>query len=342
MLTLRRGVQCRRSDHTVSWATCGVARLSRRREACALRLRGVGTLRTPRACPSGFLRRGPPGCTALDHQRLSCDKSTAQFGNEADMAYYDLGAYTRRITTESPDAQKWFDRGLNWVYAFNHGEAITCFQKALECDAKCAMAHWGIAYAAGPNYNLPWHLYDPAGKAQALATAFDATQAAVAHTSGVTPVEAALIKALRARYPQREAIEDQSEWDRNFTRAMRPVFEAHRDDLEVRTVFTEAIMNETPWQMWDLATGKPADGAGTEEAMALLESALRDQPAAWDHPGLLHLYVHLMEMSPFPQRAIRAGDRLRDIAPDAGHLIHMPTHIDMLCGNYHDVLVYNQ
>lgn len=258
------------------------------------------------------------------------------------MAYYDLGAYTRRITTGSPDTQEWFDRGLNWVYAFNHGEAITCFQKALEYDAECAMAHWGIAYAAGPNYNLPWRLYDPAGKAQALATAFDATHAAVAHTSGVTPVEAALIKALRARYPQREAIEDQSEWDRNFTRAMRPVFAAHRDDLEVRTVFTEAIMNETPWQMWDLATGKPAEGAGTEEAMELLESALRDQPAAWDHPGLLHLYVHLMEMSPFPQRAIRAGDRLREIAPDAGHLIHMPTHIDVLCGNYHDVLVYNQ
>ena len=129
------------------------------------------------------------------------------------MAYYDLGAYTRRITTKSSDAQKWFDRGLNWVYAFNHGEAITCFHKALEYDAHCAMAHWGIAYAAGPNYNLPWHLYDPAGKAQALATAFDATQAAVAHTAGITPVEVALIKALQARYPQREAIEDQREWD---------------------------------------------------------------------------------------------------------------------------------
>jgi tetratricopeptide (TPR) repeat protein len=258
------------------------------------------------------------------------------------MAYYDLGAYTRRITTRSSDAQKWFDRGLNWVYAFNHGEAITCFQKALEHDAQCAMAHWGIAYAAGPNYNLPWHLYDATGKAQALATAFDATQVAVARTSGITPVEAALIKALQARYPQREAIEDQSEWDKDFTRAMRPIFKAHRNDLEVRTVFAEAIMNETPWQMWDLATGKPAAGAGTEEAMELLESAFRDQPAAWEHPGLLHLYVHLMEMSPFPQRAMRAGDRLREIAPDAGHLIHMPTHIDVLCGNYRDVLVYNQ
>ena len=98
-------------------------------------------------------------------------------------------------------------------------------------------------------------------------------------------------------------------------------------------------MNETPWQMWDLRSGKPAAGAGTEECRAVLEYAFNNIPAAWDHPGLLHLYVHLMEMSPFPQRALRAGDRLREIAPDSGHLIHMPTHIDVLCGHYHDVLV---
>ena len=101
-------------------------------------------------------------------------------------------------------------------------------------------------------------------------------------------------------------------------------------------------MNETPWQMWDLRSGKPAEGAGTEECRAVLEYAFKNIPASWDHPGLLHLYVHLMEMSPFPQRALRAGDRLREIVPDSGHLIHMPTHLDVLCGHYHDVLVYNQ
>ena len=122
---------------------------------------------------------------------------------------------------------------------------------------------------------------------------------------------------------------------------MRAVFGAHRDDLEVRHVFVESIMNLTPWKMWDLKTGGVAEGAGTLEAMEVLESAFRDFPGAWDHPGLLHLYVHLMEMSPFPQRALRAGDRLRDLVPDAGHLIHMPTHIDVLCGHYRDVLVYN-
>ena len=101
-------------------------------------------------------------------------------------------------------------------------------------------------------------------------------------------------------------------------------------------------MNETPWKMWDLASGKPAEDAGTEEAMQVLEGAFESIPASWDHPGLLHLYVHLMEMSPFPQRALRAGDRLREIMPDSGHLKHMATHLDVLCGYYHDVLVYNQ
>ena len=125
-----------------------------------------------------------------------------------------------------------------------------------------------------------------------------------------------------------------SPWDKAYTREMRKIFAAFPDDLEVRAVFAESIMNETPWQMWDLPSGKPAEGAGTEECRALLEYALDRIPAAWDHPGLLHLYVHLMEMSPFPQRALRAGDRLREIVPDSGHLIHMPTHLDVLCGHY--------
>jgi len=258
------------------------------------------------------------------------------------MTYYDLGTYSRAITTKSLDAQTWFDRGLNWVFAFNHEEAIKCFAKALESDPACAMAHWGISYAAGPNYNLPWHLYDPAGKAKALGAAYDAMQLALAHAGNATPVEQALIRALPARYPQRETIEDQSGWDRAYTKAMRAVFEVNKADLDVRCVFVEAIMNETPWQMWDLSTGGVAKDAGTAEAVELLEGAFRDIPASWDHPGLLHLYVHLMEMSPFPQRALRAGDRLRDLVPDAGHLIHMPTHIDVLCGHYRDVVVYNQ
>lgn len=258
------------------------------------------------------------------------------------MAYFDLGPYGRKVTTSSPDAQLWFDRGLNWLFGFNHAEAIKCFRKALEHDPECAMAHWGVSYASGPNYNLPWDRYDPHGRQMALSAAYDAMQDALVQAGKASPVEQALIHALPARYPQRDAIEDMSPWDKDYTKAMRKVFEAHSDDLEVRTIFAESIMNETPWKMWDLRSGEPAEEAGTVECRAVLEDALNNIPGSWDHPGLLHLYVHLMEMSPFPQRAMRAGDRLRDIMPESGHLIHMPTHLDVLCGQYHDVLVYNQ
>jgi tetratricopeptide (TPR) repeat protein len=258
------------------------------------------------------------------------------------MDYYDLGAYSRRVTTTSADAQLWFDRGLNWLFGFNHAEAIRCFAKAAEHDPACAMAHWGIAYAAGPNYNLPWVRYDEPGKANALAASYDAMVAALAVADGATPVEQALIKALPYRYPQRTPVEDQSDWDKAFTIEMRKVFAAFPDDLDVACVFGESIMNETPWQMWNLDTGGVAEHAGTAEAVALFEGLFGDKPASWDHPGLLHLYVHLMEMSPFPQRALRQGDRLRELVPDSGHLVHMPTHIDVLCGNYRDVVVYNQ
>jgi tetratricopeptide (TPR) repeat protein len=258
------------------------------------------------------------------------------------MTYFDLGPYSRKVTTSSPDAQLWFDRGLNWLFGFNHGEAIKCFQKALEHDPECAMAHWGVSYASGPNYNLPWHLYDPHGRQMALEASYDAMKGALLHAEKAGPLEQAMIHALPARYPERKAIDDMVPWDKAYTNEMRKVFEEYPDDLEVRAVFAEAIMNETPWKMWDLSTGTPAEDAGTEEAMAVLESAFDNIPAAWDHPGLLHLYVHLMEMSPFPQRALRAGDRLREIMPDSGHLIHMPTHIDVLCGYYRDVLAYNQ
>ena len=131
-------------------------------------------------------------------------------------------------------------------------------------------------------------------------------------------------------------------WDKAYTRAMRDIFRKHRADLDVRCLFVDAIMNETPWQMWNLETGKPTEGAETLEAMAVLDEAFETDAASWDHPGLLHLYVHLIEMSPFPQKALRAGDRLRELVPDSGHLVHMPTHIDVLCGNYNDVMRWNQ
>ncbi|MGH1491028.1 MAG: tetratricopeptide repeat protein [Acidimicrobiales bacterium] len=256
--------------------------------------------------------------------------------------YYDLGTYSRSVTTDSAEAQLWFDRGLNWLLGFNHGEAIACFERAIEADPNCAMAHWGVAIGIGPNYNMAWDKMDPVSLSKALGKAFDSTQVALGLAGNVTPPEAALIEALPSRYPQRDPIEDQMPWNKAFTNAMREVAAAHPDDLEIQAVFVDAILNETPWKMWDLQTGQPAEDAGTVEAQRVLERAFAELPGSWDHPGLLHLYVHLMEMSPTPEAALRHGDRLREMMPQCGHLIHMPTHIDVLCGNYHDVVHWNQ
>ena len=255
---------------------------------------------------------------------------------------YDVGSYSRPVTTASSAAQRWFDRGVNWCFGYHHEEAVRCFEKALEIDPSCAMAHWGVGYAAGPNYNYPWELQDPAGKAAALARAYDSASAALALSDRVTASERALIEALPARYPQRNPIDDQRPWNDAFANAMRLAHQAHPDDLDVRAIFVEAILNRTPWRMWDLRTGEPAPGAGTIEAREVLESAFRDLPGAMDHPGLLHLHVHLMEMSPHPEVALVTGDRLRDLSPDMGHLTHMPTHIDIQCGHYRDAMLWNQ
>ena len=255
---------------------------------------------------------------------------------------YNLGSYSRKVTTTSEDAQGWFDRGLSWCFGYHHEEAVACFEKTLERDTNCAMAHWGVAYAVGPNYNFPWELQDPAGKAAALARAYDSAHAALALVGRVTAPERALIEALPARYPQRDPIDDQRPWNDAFADAMRPAHQAHPNDLDLRFIFVEAILNRTPWRMWDLRTGEPAPGAGTFEACEVLESAFRDLPGAMNHPGLLHLHVHLMEMSPHPEVALVTGDRLRELTPDMGHLVHMPTHIDVQCGHYRDAMHWNQ
>ena len=160
------------------------------------------------------------------------------------MDYFNIDVYSRKITTSSPDAQLWFDRGLVWTYSYNHELAIECFQKALEHDPDCAMAHWGVAYAAGPNYNFEWWMMDPDTKSNALGTAYDSTQAALALVDKVTPPERVLIEALTARYPQREPIEEQKPWNDDFAGAMKKAYEAHPDDIEVATIYAEAILNQ--------------------------------------------------------------------------------------------------
>ena len=256
--------------------------------------------------------------------------------------YYDLGGHSYPITTASAEAQSWFDRGLLWTFGYNHEEAVACFQKAIAADPNCAIAHWGVGYAAGPNYNMPWYLFDDANRAAALVAGFNASQEALKLTSGLTDWERALVQALPSRYPQLDLVDDMAPWNDDFADAMRDAFKAHPDSLEVRTIFAEALLNRTPWKMWDLKSGKPAEGASTEEAQSVLEEAMAADPAAMKHPGILHLYVHLMEMSPFPEKALKAGDILRTLVPDAGHLVHMATHIDVLCGHYRDVVHWNE
>ncbi|MEM1074842.1 MAG: hypothetical protein AAF665_06120 [Pseudomonadota bacterium] len=254
-------------------------------------------------------------------------------------AYFDLGDYSREVTTHQ-EAQTWFDRGLVWLFAYNHEEAIVCFEKTIALDPTCTLAHWGIAYAIGPNYNKPWEVFSPEEKAPALARAHAALDAGLALTDA-KPSERALLEALASRYPQDPGIEDYQPFNDGFAAAMKPVFEAHSHDLDVAFVYAEAMMNRTPWQLWDFHKGVPNPDASTVAAMDVLENAFAEKPGAWDHPGLLHMYIHLMEMSPHPERALPHGDRLTGLVPDAGHLVHMATHIDVLCGEYQNVLARN-
>ena len=259
-------------------------------------------------------------------------------------AYYDLGGFSRPVTTASAEAQTWFDRGLAWCYGFNHEEAGRCFRLAAEADPGCAMAQWGVAYAIGPNYNKDWEAFDEEELRQAFATARAALDRASELAGPATPVERALIEALAARHPSAQPPEDCAVLSDAYADAMRAVYERFGDDLDVASLFAEALIGRTPWQLWSLDTGEPAEGADTDEAIAVLEAAMAtaERSGAGPHPGLLHMYVHAMEMSPTPERALPAADRLRDLVPDAGHLQHMPTHIDVLCGNYRDVVAWNE
>lgn len=256
------------------------------------------------------------------------------------MTYFDLGAYARKIPTQSEEAQIWFDRGLVWTFGFNHEEAAVCFRKAIDADRTCTMAYWGLAYAIGPNYNHLWADFELEERKAMIKEANGALDTA-ASLPGILPLEKSLIEALRKRYPSDAETEDFTLYTDAFADAMRPIHVEHPNDLEVTSVFAEALMNRSPWELWDTSKGEAAEGTSTDEAKSVLESAFASKPGAWDHPGLLHLYVHLMEMSPWPELALSHGDRLVDLVPDSGHLVHMATHIDVLCGDYQNVIWRN-
>lgn len=257
--------------------------------------------------------------------------------------YYDLGAYSRPVTTASAQAQRWFDRGLIWAFAFNHLEAVRCFERAAQADPDCAMAYWGMGYSGGPYYNKQWHRFDPKDLRRTLSNAHSATQRAVELAAAASPVEQALIQALSRRYAAPEPPTDFGAWNDDYADAMRAVHAQFATDPDVCTLFADAMMNRTPWMLWDLNTGEPVEGADTVEAIAVIEAAFAHIEAdrLAPHPGLLHLYIHLLEMSPTPEKALPAANALRELAPEAGHLRHMPTHIDVQCGHYQQVVTSN-
>ncbi len=231
-----------------------------------------------------------------------------------------LGTLHHPTSTPSPEAQQFFDQGLRLIYAFNHEEANRSFERALQLDPKFAMAWWGIAVAVGPNYNLPVDADHEKIAAEAVKQAID-----LSHSSPL--VEQDYINAIATRFSP-AANPDYSQLNLDYSRAMRKLARKYPDDLDASTLFADSLMNLRPWRLWNV-DGTPAEG--TPEIIATLESVLRRDP---NHIGAMHLYMHAVEASPNPERALSYANSIAALAPNAGHLVHMPSHIYMRTGNY--------
>jgi len=239
-----------------------------------------------------------------------------------------LGDLHHPVSTPNPQAQQFFDQGLRLIYAFNHDEAGRSFARAAELDPTLAMAYWGVAEAVGPNYN------DPASD-ERLAQAHEAIQKAVALSANAPPREQAYIRAMAVRFPA-DVKADRLQAAREYRDAMRRVLDRYPDDLDAATLFAEAAMGLHPWGLWHV-DGTPEEG--TEEVVATLESVIRRDP---NHMGALHYYIHAVEASPSPERALAAANRLAALAPAAGHIVHMPAHIYIRTGDYEAAVKTNQ
>ena len=246
--------------------------------------------------------------------------------------YDGIGTSHRRISTPSADAQRFFDQGMRFLWVFNHDESTRSFARALELDPSCAMCAWGVALTVGPNYNLP-ELVAPRAKIAYAASALAQNLSGSAQT-----VEQALITALTRRYPNAQPLDVQTAAPvlADYAVAMRDVARRFPGDLDVQTLYAEALMNLHAWKLWN-ADGTPSDG--TAEIVTTLERVLTRQPT---HMGALHYYVHTMEASPHPEKAIVAAERLRGLAPAAGHLEHMPAHILQRVGRYQEAAEANR
>ncbi|HHY86267.1 MAG TPA: hypothetical protein GYA07_12170 [Verrucomicrobia bacterium] len=239
-----------------------------------------------------------------------------------------MGNHHHAVTTKSRTAQRYFDQGLTLCYGFNHPEAIRSFRGALHHDPQCAMAYWGIAYASGPHVNRPMTREDND-------RAWAAIQRALALKAHVTPKERAFIDAMATRY-QAEFKEDRADLDKAFADAMRELVKQYPDDLDAQTIFAEALMDTMPWDYWlKDRTPRPE----TKEAFAALQFVLKRNP---DHPGATHYFIHAVEAGPNPEWGLPSADRLLELVPQAGHLVHMPSHIYMRVGQYDDAEIANR
>ncbi len=232
-----------------------------------------------------------------------------------------LGNYHHEVSTENKQAQKFFDQGLTLIYAFNHEEAIRSFKKAASLDPELAMAYWGIAFALGPNYNLP-------ADNDQRKLAYNAMRKAFKLSKYASQKEKDYISALSKRYVKEVTKTEQAVLDLEFKQAMKSLHEKYPDDPDAATLYAESLMDLKPWQLWN-KDGTPAEG--TEEIISVLESVLKNYP---DHPGANHYYIHAVEASDDPGRAIASSKALKTLVPSAGHLVHMPAHIYFRVGDY--------
>lgn len=231
-----------------------------------------------------------------------------------------LGEHHHPVTTSNPEAQRFFNQGLTFVFAFNHEEAVRSFKRAAELDPNLAMAHWGVALALGTNINS-------AVDAEREQMAYEAVQKALSLAPKASEPERAYITALSKRYSN-DPKADLNKLEVDYKNAMAELYKRYSYDLDLATLYAESMMNLRPWQYWG-ADGKPAEG--TLEIVAVLEAVLKRDP---DHIGANHYYIHAVEASPHPEWALPAAQKLKVLTPAAGHLVHMPAHIDMRVGNF--------
>ncbi|HEV8199658.1 MAG TPA: hypothetical protein VGS03_06530, partial [Candidatus Polarisedimenticolia bacterium] len=239
-----------------------------------------------------------------------------------------LSDHTHPIATSNPEAQKYFDMGLNLYFAFNKEESERAFRKAAELDPKAPMPQWGIAYALGPDINTPRTPDRDKGAYEAI------TKARSLAASGAE-AERDYVEALAARYSN-DPKADLRALDEAYRNAMKQVTQKYPDDLDAATIYAESLMDLNPWKFWG-PDGKPA--ADTPEILAVLESVLRRDPG---QVGANHLYIHAVEASPNPERALPSAVRLETAAPAAGHLVHMPGHIYLRTGDFSRTVAMNE